>query len=943
MGSPRIPARSIAAYRLQQKKRAPASASTLKRLLVIAAAVLGLWVWLFGSVIFDGRALAYRDVSHFYPPLFELVQHQWSAGRVPLWNSYDNLGSPLLADGTSSVFYPAKLLLSLPGGRARWFALYVAMHVLIASGGAFVLARCWKTSYEAAALAALSYGFGGSVLFQHSNLVFLIGAAWMPWGLCAAQRMLAQRRIAWACALGALLALMILGGDPQAAYHTLLLVLLGALFFRGGDRGDDSVGDGRTTGGSWRRGRACSWCRRPPTLLAMAMGCAVALSAIQVLPTAEYARRSSRRTYAAPRNLYETVDFLLTERPTHGGPPDWYAGLLDLERPQGSHAAGRYWFSVGPWRLIELAWPNVAGRQFPTHRRWLDLVPAEGELWVPSLYVGLLPFLLAWSALRFRRGPAEARWMTWSGSLAMLSAMGTFGGGWWLRQFEITASWFATATGLVAEPLGWEQTVSPVGDAVGGLYWWLGVALPGYVNFRYPAKWLVVASLALSMLAALGWDHVKAVDSTSLRRRAGWITAMSVAGFVGVLTIQPWWNGWMSRVRPDPLFGPLDAGGAYFDLLSGFISTVLIGGGLWWALGRRDLPCHRWFAPAAVLLTAIDLGVANHWMVPTAPAQLWQQPRAVATALGAKPRGGRELAPVRVFRPTDWLPGMWQRTSSEDRLAEIVAWQRDTIFPKFHLRPKIALAQNSGTLVPADFHELMAHRVNRREETISVHELLGTEWLVVPGDQQSGKVRIKRVRRPLPRAWVVHEVEVAAPLNSRLRASIAARTRRLFMSDGQPRDFLVSALVETDAELPPQSHPPAAVQNAGEDQPAVPVPKADSCRLAGYATDRVEVNVSLTRPGLLILNELYYPGWRAEVKTGERRATWKAEIFKTNRVMRGVWLPAGRHRVVFSYRPRSFLAGAAISLTSVVTLSLAAFGWFVHRRPWATRGARHAR
>jgi len=61
-------------------------------------------------------------------------------------------------------------------------------------------------------------------------------------------------------------------------------------------------------------------------------------------------------------------------------------------------------------------------------------------------------------------------------------------------------------------------------------------------------------------------------------------------------------------------------------------------------------------------------------------------------------------------------------------------------------------------------------------------------------------------------------------------------------------------------------------------------------------------------PAILILDELYYPGWTATV---DGVAT---KIYRANVMSRAVVVGAGRHAVTFVYRPASFYAGLALSL-----------------------------
>jgi hypothetical protein len=84
--------------------------------------------------------------------------------------------------------------------------------------------------------------------------------------------------------------------------------------------------------------------------------------------------------------------------------------------------------------------------------------------------------------------------------------------------------------------------------------------------------------------------------------------------------------------------------------------------------------------------------------------------------------------------------------------------------------------------------------------------------------------------------------------------------------------------------------------------PAVPRATATgaapgSAHLTRYANDEVEVSVDAPSGGILLLNDVWHPWWRATVdgKPGE--------ILEANVIFRAVAVPPGRHTVRFTFHP----------------------------------------
>jgi hypothetical protein len=181
----------------------------------------------------SGTSLAWRDTAALLAPARWLVTDALRAGRLPLWNPYEGTGKPLLADALHGVLHPLSLLTAFldPGG----VDLLLALHLVAAALGAFVLARELGLERAHAFLAGAAFGLSGFVASMTGSLTFLAGAASMPWQVAALSA--AGRKARFGLPLGAAAtAVTIFSGDAQVAVISAALgVALAAE--RAGSRG----------------------------------------------------------------------------------------------------------------------------------------------------------------------------------------------------------------------------------------------------------------------------------------------------------------------------------------------------------------------------------------------------------------------------------------------------------------------------------------------------------------------------------------------------------------------------------------------------------------------------------------------------------------------------------------------------------------------------------
>ena len=911
-------------------------------------------LWLVWPAVTGRHTFVFRDSGHFYYPLYEFIDSEWRAGRVSLWNPYDNLGQPLLANAPSAVFYPGKLIFLLPLDYAAKYNLYIVAHLFLAAAACFWCARQWSISRHGALLASLSYTLSGSVLSLYCNVIYLVGAAWMPLALWAAVRLCQGTSCRVSLIWGVSVALMVFGGDPQAAYHAALATaLFGCLHWR-----RNRLIRGATSDSS--KGRAASQprMRRYLWLASLAVAIGLALSAVQILPSLEWARYSDRSIRVHPHTVWQLVEEMGTHFYRKSGdtsPGNGYAGIVG-KLPQETYHAQDYQFSNGPWRFAELIWPNFGGCQSPVHRRWLNVLPAEGRVWTPSLYLGLLPLVMATSTWTRRTSQANVHYLWGLVTLFGLASLGRYGVGWLLQELSYAAS-------------GGSESGPAIGQPVGGVYWWMYILLPGYSVFRYPAKLFVVATLGLSLLAGYGWD-AKQRDPYVVRRLLRCIRAFTLVTLAVVILLAPYWDRLLrDNVPTEALFGPFDSQTSWWDLTTALIQTLALCCVYGAAFRRGSQPAspptggRRWpmianSGYALLLMTAVELVFAHSWIIQFAPSSTWRSPTALTAA--AVHTKQSSLVGTRLVRSsnTSKYPSDWRLTSSRTRHADALCWDRETVYPNFHLQYPLRQTGTLGAAMPGDFRVLWSsiHHAGHPRwlrdawlDALAINDFLtldGNEPVPYSAKLESVAVKVglsQTIRwsyhpQRLERVWVVplDQVEWVTGGNMKLPGAADKLLRRMIETRRNGTSFREHPVVISSVP---------AVQGrleAGQKSTIAQLPgRPNQVRIIRDEPDRIELQVDLSEPCLLVLADQYYPGWTLKVAADGTDNFQSVPILRTNLVMRGAILPCGKQNLLFEYRPKSFVIGSIISGLSWMGL-LAGVGYTAAnklRRPTVSVGA----
>jgi hypothetical protein len=240
-----------------------------------------------------------------------------------------------------------------------------------------------------------------------------------------------------------------------------------------------------------------------------------------------------------------------------------------------------------------------------------------------------------------------------------------------------------------------------------------------------------------------------------------------------------------------------------------------------------------------------------------------------------------------------------------------VRWERETLLAKYNLPYRVALLEASQTIASADYRAVLevARRHNSRGGKTGPPHASILDLLAARAEFDGTLVHLRP--RAQARSWIVHRVETLPEFSLSGSGQLVEFTDEVLFPRGNPRDWRETAVVETDALV-------------ALDVPRDAAFEKERCTIVAAEPQRVEIEATLVADGLVVLADLYYPGWELAVETdGHERPV---PILRANRVMRGALLPPGTHRLVYCYRPRSVIYGGIISAAAWLTLLIVAVG-----------------
>ncbi|MBN1314660.1 MAG: YfhO family protein [Anaerolineales bacterium] len=926
---------------------------------LIALAALFFW-----KLVFTNLILARGDTLLYIYPNWAAAAQALRDGRFPLWNPNLFMGAPFFANSQVGFLYPLNwpfwLLFDVPTAASLSIVLHVALAAILCFG---FCRQGLGMKKMAAWLAAILFGLGGYLTAQVEHVNQLQGLAWMPavfWILSGS--LSSASRFRQTILLSVVFALQLLAGHTQAVF----ISLVGAAIFTAWPivRSIFSQSSRSNIRPAWQKSALPLY-----QLIAGGAG-ALALAAVQIIPTIELAQQSMR-SGGLPFN--EAVSFslhpLLVGRallPAYGemlfseyiaylplsalllAIIGVYAGLRD------KHIAGILW--VGAAGLF-----FALGAANPVYHLLVKYIPGFALFRVPARWLALYAFagsVLAGAGMNalLTRKMLPRRLLSYV----------------WLAIVCVLAGWSFLAPRLTGITPGAPESPAVEPSTLTWLGWILEYSLAGLFFldrdkvFKHLVPYLLLFFTLTSLFLAsriLPYNHPTTLDAYQALRPAGaFLKAAAEYGESEVpgrfLSVSDILFDPGDSAELDSIYGDQLEPDAYYDLIIATKHKEVSSPNLSMVL---DIPSVDGYDGGVLPLA--NYATAERLLL---PAEAVSSDGRLRENLESLPEGRwLNLFNVR-YLITDKVGDAWESGVYFDlqHQALLTADQPDvkvTYIPDFEATG-LQIVAGSPDYPPAGavlVNVEIAFKDGRREnlplvvskKSAFVREAKDRTLLFVFQllfSQPGSPAEIEISRQPDSSTPLL--INGLSLVDSRdgtftsLTLSGSGRYRLVHSGDVKiyenlqalPRAFLAGkatpvtndedALIEM---LAPAFDPSLHVILSGEESmgKASTEPLEGQVSITSYRPEQVEMEIQAGGDGWLVLADAHYPGWKAWID-GQLTPITRADL-----LFRAVPISAGSHRVVMSYQPTSVRLGGNISVAGWLTC-LMLFGISFLRSTW---------
>ncbi|MBW2601742.1 MAG: hypothetical protein JRD47_07440 [Deltaproteobacteria bacterium] len=478
--------------------------------------------------------------------------------------------------------------------------------------------------------------------------------------------------------------------------------------------------------------------------------------------------------------------------------------------------------------------------------------------------------------------PYWGRWYLWEMFLfvgvtgLMLAVYGSFCGKRSIRRFSV-----AMVVTLIFLALG----------AYTPLFGILHGSIPGFDKFRGSSKFIFQASLFITMLAGIGFDHI--ARHGIIKRKT--VVAILIVGMIlGTAAVcirnsaeEPNDTGWWRHA----MYQVYDTSQSYlpqehyrdpqFVRKAGFLASrsLMVGAGICVLLSflLLLLGTSRKLPYVIAILAMAEIFVFARMSLSTFHLSSIRSPK-IEKMLASHP------GDYRIFNP--------KRPDAAMSMGVNDIWGYDSVVLKRYAE-FMTFTQGNPPNEASQYVEFT--RLHR------LYKMLRCRFSFIPTKGKGGKVEVIESEDVMPRLQLIQDYAV-----------MKDRDEIFDIMEGPSFDPRQKVILETH----PQPEP-------------VVSEKKGTASVIDSSSDHLTVEADLPGPAILLITDTYSDGWNARALPGSSQQEYV--VMPANYILRAIPLSRGYHRIRIEYKPLTFQIGKWVSMGSFVSCMIF-LGWHLRKK-----------
>jgi hypothetical protein len=822
--------------------------------------------------------LAERDLGpYFIPPRFFWVE-SLKQGNFPLWNPYQFSGHPFFANPQHAILYPFNALFFLFPFDVAFNAIII-LHFFLGGLFTYFFLKDLKVSSTGALISGLIFMLSGYLLSVHSLLTILLSSVWTPLIMMFFRRAIIEKGFKNEILTAIFITLSFLGGGIEIVYGNFFVLLMMAIFSAFSHSsplhgvipapiftGVNSIGNPDVVppkAGNQFLSNIFPRIKYGAGRVKPGMTNFTRL----ILPYAKRLRTliviSILFLFLSAVQLFPFIE--LFHHSIRG------SGI--------SYQEATTW-SFAPKDILLFFLPDAYGYFLDMKKYWV------AQCWFKTLYTGGLPFVLS---LIFFIAPHPA--LSSSGEKISEFRKG--------RKLFLILMLFSIFLSL---------------GRYNPLYAFVFKYVPFFNGIRYPAKFLYIFILVLSITAGLGFQRLIELSKESGmgRFKKLFMIFSLTCGFVLLFLVlghKEVEHFLKLREIDFPQFNHLSVNlfhaKRFFFYLALFFLLIRIG---------MEVKWKGWIEILLIFFLTADLFGNMGFYGKERATDYFQKTRILEMISSDQGHfrtfsTGKTIAmdtPILVPDPSPFNVFKEKHLPSFNLISRLHdIWGIDVIRVKRvdDLYKTFTGASSISATNLVDLYGIKYIVSVTPLEDDSRFELIYARIEGLQGRREDllkeNTIKLYKHRSPFPRAWFVKDFKV---LDSKVILSMM--TQKEFRP-GQ------GVLLEEEPKWDTPPNPPFVKGSKGELKEHLSGTK-NKVEFISENNNRLRLQVMAPENGLLVLSDTYYPGWKAFVDGKE------AKVYRADYTFRAIPLNAGTHRVEFVYDPLSFKLGALFTFLGFI-------------------------